>query len=256
MFWQNSKRINNFMKIKSLSIIILLFSVVLLLFFLQGCAFAPFMSKFNPGEFPISRGNKIGQSSQIILVRDSSFLFFTKTTLYAVEKHGDKWQAAFEPFDAVIGRNGFAPSGEKKEGDGRTPSGIYPLKMAFGYNPTIETKMPYRQALADDIWVDDQKAEDYNLWVKKSETPATSYEMMKRDDNLYKYGIVIEYNTDPVIKGNGSAIFLHIWKDKGIPTAGCVAVSEEDIIKILGWLDPAASPLIITGIRNETEDLQ
>ena len=238
------------MKIKSLSINILLFSIVLQLFFLQGCVFTPFTSKFNPGELPVSRGDKIGQSSQIILVRDSSFLFFTKTTLYTMEKHGDKWQAAFEPFDAVIGRNGFAPSGEKKEGDGRTPSGIYPLKMTFGYNPIIETKMPYRQALADDIWVDDQNAEDYNLWVKKAATHATSYETMKRDDHLYKYGIVIEYNTDPVIKGSGSAIFLHIWKGKGIPTAGCVAVSEEDIIKILGWLDPAALPLIITGIRN------
>jgi L,D-peptidoglycan transpeptidase YkuD (ErfK/YbiS/YcfS/YnhG family) len=70
---------------------------------------------------------------------------------------------------------------------------------------------------------------------------------MRRDDNLYKYGIVIEYNTDPIIKGNGSAIFLHIWKGEGLPTVGCVAVSEEDIIKIMGWLDPAASPLIIIG---------
>ena len=74
--------------------------------------------------------------------------------------------------------------------------------------------------------------------------------MMKRDDNLYKYGIVIEYNTDPVIKGNGSAIFLHIWKNESIPTAGCVAVSEENLIKIIEWLDPVASPLIITGIKN------
>ena len=238
------------MKIKSLSINILLFSILLQLFFLQGCFFTPFASKFNAGEFPVSRGNSIGQSSQIILLRNSSFLFFTKTTLYTLEKHNDKWQEAFEPFDAVIGRNGFAPTGEKREGDGKTPSGIYPLKMAFGYNPTMKTRMPYRQALANDIWIDDQNAEDYNLWVKKSETRATSYEMMKRDDDLYKYGIVIEYNTDPVIKGNGSAIFLHVWKGEGIPTAGCVAISEENIIKILGWLDPAASPLIITGIEN------
>ncbi len=198
----------------------------------------------------MSRENKIGQSSQIILVRDNSFFFFTKTTLYALEKHKDKWQTVFEPFDAVIGRNGFAPTGEKREGDGRTPSGIYTLKMSFGYDSSVKTKMPYRQVLADDIWVDDQNAEDYNLWVKKSETHATSYEMMRRDDNLYKYGIVIEYNTDPIIKGNGSAIFLHIWKGRGIPTAGCVAVSEESIIKIIGWLDPAASPLIITGSRD------
>lgn len=167
-----------------------------------------------------------------------------------MEKHADNWQMAFEPLDAVIGRNGFAPIGRKREGDGQTPSGIYPLKMTFGYGESAKTKMPYRQVLADDVWVDDPNADDYNRWAKKSETQAASYEIMKREDNLYKYGIVIEYNIEPVIKGDGSAIFLHIWKCDCIPTAGCVAVSEEDIIKILGWLDPAASPLIITGIKN------
>jgi L,D-peptidoglycan transpeptidase YkuD (ErfK/YbiS/YcfS/YnhG family) len=242
------------MKIKKSLPITLLFSILLSFLSLQGCVFAPLATKFNAGDFLISRGNRIGQSSQIILVRDNSFLFLTKTTLYAMEKRENKWQAVFEPFDAVVGKNGFAPEGEKREGDGRTPSGIFPLKMTFGYNSTIETKMPYRQALADDIWVDDPNAEDYNRWVKKSETRSTSYEIMKRDDNLYKYGIVIEYNTDPVIKGNGSAIFLHIWKGEGIPTAGCVAISEENIIKILGWLDPAASPLIITGITNNDKE--
>jgi L,D-peptidoglycan transpeptidase YkuD (ErfK/YbiS/YcfS/YnhG family) len=104
--------------------------------------------------------------------------------------------------------------------------------------------------LAYDIWVDDPQADDYNRWTKIQETKAASYEMMKREDNQYKYGIVIEYNTDPIIKGNGSAIFLHIWKGEGIPTAGCVAVSEEDIVKILDWLDPVAAPLIFIGIRN------
>jgi L,D-peptidoglycan transpeptidase YkuD (ErfK/YbiS/YcfS/YnhG family) len=238
------------MKIKKLLPITMLFSILLMFLSLQGCVFAPLASNFNAKDFLISQDNRIGQSSQIILVRDNSFLFFTKTTLYTMEKRGDEWQASFEPFEGVIGRNGFAPEGEKREGDGRTPSGLFPLKMTFGYNSTIKTKMPYRQALADDIWVDDPNAEDYNRWVKKSETRSTSYEIMKRDDNLYKYGIVIEYNTDPIIKGNGSAIFLHIWKGEGITSAGCVAVSEEDIIKILGWLDPAASPLIITGIKN------
>ncbi|MCG6533959.1 MAG: L,D-transpeptidase family protein [Syntrophales bacterium LBB04] len=112
-----------------------------------------------------------------------------------------------------------------------------------GYE-SINTKMPYRQALADDLWVDDPEAPDYNQWVKQSETSAASYEKMKRDDDQYKYGIVIEYNTDPVIKGHGSAIFFHVWKGESSTTAGCVAVSEEDIRKILNWLDPAAKPVI------------
>jgi len=128
------------MKINGLSKFVLLFSIFLSLFSFHGCVFLPFASKFNAGDFLMSRENKIGQSSQIILVRDNSFFFFTKTTLYALEKHKDKWQTVFEPFDAVIGRNGFAPTGEKREGDGRTPSGIYTLKMSFGYDSSVKTK--------------------------------------------------------------------------------------------------------------------
>ncbi len=241
---------NNIKHIKVLFIIIRVFSILFMLFSVTACFFVPAAHKFDSSALLKSQINKIDGSAQILLVVDDSSFFFTKTTLYAVERHGNEWQEAFEPFDAVIGVNGFASEGEKKEGDGKTPSGIYPLKMTFGYDTSIGTKMSYRQATPDDIWVDDPNSIDYNRWVKKSETRAASYEMMKRDDNLYKYGVVIEYNTDPIIKGNGSAIFLHIWKGEGIPTAGCVAVSEEDIIKILGWLDPAASPLIITGIKN------
>ncbi|HUN55401.1 MAG TPA: L,D-transpeptidase family protein [Smithella sp.] len=217
---------------------------------LAACFFAPATHKFDAPAFLKSQTNKIDKSTQVILAVDNSSFFITRTTLYAAEKREDNWQIVFEPIKAVIGENGFAPSGEKREGDGKTPSGIYPLKMTFGYDEIISTKMPYRQIMADDIWVDDPNAVDYNHWTKKQETGAASYETMKRDDNLYKYGIIIEYNTHPVIKGNGSAIFMHIWKGEGTTTAGCVAVSEENILKILEWLDPAASPLIITGIRN------
>jgi L,D-peptidoglycan transpeptidase YkuD (ErfK/YbiS/YcfS/YnhG family) len=183
--------------------------------------------------------------SQIILVKDDSFLFFTSRKIYALEKHDSAWHQTMEPIDAVVGRNGFAPRGEKREGDGRTPSGLYRMGTAFGYAPSVPTRMPYRQTLADDLWIDDPNAPDYNRWVKLSETRALSYEKMRREDDLYKYGIVIEYNTHPVIKDHGSAIFLHVRATAGSTTAGCVAISEEDILKILAWLNPAANPVIV-----------
>jgi len=235
---------------KNTFIIIMLLSILLTLLSVSACVFVPAISKLDMKTFLASQENKIGKSAQIILVVDNSSFFSTKTNVYTMEKRGDKWKMALEPFNAVIGRNGFAAAGEKREGDGKTPSGIYPLKMTFGYDESIKKKMPYRQAMKDDVWVDDPNADDYNRWVKKSDTRAASYEIMKRDDNLYKYGIVIEYNTDPIIKGNGSAIFLHIWKSEGISTAGCVAVSEDNILKILDWLDPQASPVIIMGLEN------
>ena len=194
--------------------------------------------------------NEIGQSTQLILVRERRGLSSPGYFVYAVEKKHDHWEWVSGPMEATIGRNGFALPGEKREGDGKTPSGIFSLKRTFGYDKTVKTKMSYRQAMEEDLWVDDPNAPDYNQWVKQGETGAASYEKMKREDGQYKYGIVIEYNTDPVIKGHGSAIFFHVWKGKDFPTAGCVAVSEEDIIKIFEWLDPIAFPLIIMGIKN------
>ena len=183
--------------------------------------------------------------SQLLLVKEESFFFLHSRKIYALEKTDSGWRQAMEPMDAVIGRNGFAPAGEKREGDGRTPSGLYALGLVFGYAQTVPTKMPYRQALADDVWVDDPDAPDYNRWVRKSETRARSYEMMRREDDLYQYGIVIEYNTQPVVRNYGSAIFLHIRAGAGTQTAGCVAVSGEDMMKILAWLDPQARPVIL-----------
>ena len=194
--------------------------------------------------------NKINKSTQALLVIDNGSLFFTEIKVYALDKKGNNWETAFGPVNAVIGRNGFANVGRKREGDGKTPAGIFSIHLTFGYDEVINTKMPYRQALVDDIWVDDPNTDDYNRWVKKQETHAVSYEKMRRDDNLYKYGIVIEYNTNPVIKGHGSAIFFHVWGGEDITTEGCVAVSEQDIVKILAWLDPQASPVIIMGLEN------
>lgn len=185
------------------------------------------------------------ETSQILLVVDESFLFFTFTKIYLLEKSGTAWRQAMAPVDAVIGRNGFAAPGEKREGDGRTPSGLYRLGTAFGYAETLDSKMPYRQILADDVWVDDPSAPDYNRWIKQSQTAAASYEKLKRADDLYKYAIVIEYNTDPVVKNHGSAIFLHVWAGSRESTEGCVAVSEENILKILSWLNPKAKPFIL-----------
>jgi L,D-peptidoglycan transpeptidase YkuD (ErfK/YbiS/YcfS/YnhG family) len=231
-------------------IIIISFTVVLVLLSLAACVFPSSASKFDMKSYLAVYENKIGKSTQILLVIDNGSLFFTERKVYTFEKKGNDWEMAFEPFNAVIGRNGFAKTGEKREGDGKTPSGFFAKHLTFGYDELINTKMPYRRALVDDIWVDDPNADDYNRWVKKQATRAASYEKMRRDDNLYKYGIVIEYNTSPVIKRHGSAIFFHVWGGEGITTEGCVAVSEQDIVKILAWLDPQASPVIIMGLEN------
>ncbi|MBP9853773.1 MAG: L,D-transpeptidase family protein [Candidatus Omnitrophica bacterium] len=149
-----------------------------------------------------------------------------------------------EPIPAVVGRNGLAPAGQKREGDGRTPTGKYEIYRSFGYDEVIKTGLEYRQATALDFWIDDPKSVWYNQWVS-GRIPSVSYEKLRREDDLYKYAIIIEYNTDPVISGNGSAIFMHVWKGAGQSTAGCVAMAEMDMVKLLNWLKLDHHPVVI-----------
>ena len=60
---------------------------------------------------------------------------------------------------------------------------------------------------------------------------ASSYEKLKRGDNQYKYGIVVEYNTDTIVRGKGSAIFVLVVREPNRPTAGCIAIAVEDGVK-------------------------
>lgn len=195
-----------------------------------------------------------GESSQVLLVVGDGPTMFT-ARLHLIEKRGKVWRNAFPPLEALVGAKGFAPPGRKKEGDVKTPSGVFALKLTFGYAPDIPSRMPYRQARKGDIWVDDVLSPDYNRWVRRDETSAASFEIMKRPDHQYRYGIVIEYNTDPVVKGAGSAIFFHLRRGEDKPTLGCVALSESNILKVLGWLDPALQPLAVIGTRQSIVSL-
>ena len=72
-----------------------------------------------------------------------------------------------------------------------------------------------------------------------------SYEIMRRQDDQYRLGIVVEHNADPVVPGQGSCIFLHVWAGSGIGTSGCTAMAAENLEEILHWLDPQAHPVLI-----------
>jgi len=167
--------------------------------------------------------------------------------LYALERRPEGWRRFAGPLPAAVGRHGFAPKGEKREGDGKSPSGLFPLEFVFGYAASVPSAMPYRQATENDLWVDDPGSPDYNRWVRKGETSASSYEIMRLPDNRYRHGVVIGYNRDPVVPGKGSAIFLHAWLEEGHPTAGCVALDEEKLVSLIRWIDPAKGPMILMG---------
>ena len=165
-----------------------------------------------------------------------------------LEKAKGKWKLAIAPVKASIGRNGFAKENEKMEGDGKTPIGLYALGKLYSYDAAIDTKLPFQQVDSLDKWIDDSTSNDYNKYVR-GETNAKSFENLKLNSIDYKYCMVIEYNTQPVVKGKGSAIFFHVADEKYSPTSGCVAIAEKDMLQYLNWFKPRKKKgMMISGI--------
>lgn len=169
----------------------------------------------------------------------------TKATLIAFERFGKRWKHKFGPIVASIGRNGFAAMGAKVEGDGKTPTGLFSLGQLFSYEPTINSKLSFIQSTREDKWIDDSTSTAYNRYIRGN-TDAKSFEHLLLDGIYYKYCMVIEYNTNPVVKGKGSAIFFHLADENYTPTAGCVAIQEVEMQNILQWLEPTKRKAIYT----------
>ncbi|WP_416845220.1 L,D-transpeptidase family protein [Flavobacterium sp. GB2R13] len=192
--------------------------------------------------------SKLENSEQLLVVYnyqpESYSAFFV-----ALEKKDNRWIVKQEPVQVCIGKNGFATQLNKREGDGKSPTGIFRLGKLYTYEKQLNTLLENQQTTAEDKWIDDSNSEDYNRFVKGA-TNAKSYENLLLKTDAYKYCMVIEYNTNPIIKGKGSAIFFHLAVKKSSFTAGCVAIDEENMKLMVSWLDPKRNPTIIMGNFN------
>ena len=140
-------------------------------------------------------------------------------------------------YACAIGKGGF--SANKKEGDGATPLGVFPLRECWYREGRIAkptTQLPLRVIHEDDGWCDDPKSPEYNRHVTLPFTP--SHEKLWRDDHCYDLIIPLGYNDGPTAPGKGSAIFLHVMHDSGRATEGCVALAKADLLAILPHLSP------------------
>jgi L,D-peptidoglycan transpeptidase YkuD (ErfK/YbiS/YcfS/YnhG family) len=141
---------------------------------------------------------------------------------------------------AKIGAGGA--SADKREGDKATPMGLFRIGQAFYIGSAPQTGLDMFQITEDTFWVDDPGSRHYNRRVEGVEDRDwDSAEHMIDYENSYKCGFAIEYNAD-CVPGIGSAIFFHIGANS---TAGCVAVSEEAMLKYLSALDAAKNPFIL-----------
>jgi L,D-peptidoglycan transpeptidase YkuD (ErfK/YbiS/YcfS/YnhG family) len=194
---------------------------------------------------PDPRLADVGHAGQAVVVTADRY-GATTATFTAYERAGDGWRRAFGPWPARVGTRGIAPPGEKREGDGRTPSGVYGFDFFFGVDPDPGVKFPYRRIAGRSIvWDDDPESPLYNTWVDLDRQQAGPSPEPMYTRPAYDHGAVIAYNTART-PGLGSAIFLHV--STGGPTAGCVSLPEAQLVDVLRWLDPGRDPRIVLGV--------
>lgn len=184
-------------------------------------------------------------------------------TLDRYDRDGASWRRAGTPLPVTIGRAGCGwgmglepvpdDGPRKREGDGRSPAGVFPIGIAFGAEESLDTGLTYRRMTAHDWCIDMPESPLYNRIVDDRETGADavrgSTEPMRRDlhldgDRAYSVGFVIGHNAG-CEAGAGSCIFAHPWRDASSPTAGCTALAEPELRGLLRWLRADAGPRFV-----------
>ncbi|MDF2095431.1 L,D-transpeptidase family protein [Aquibaculum arenosum] len=158
-----------------------------------------------------------------------------------VYPENDCWVARIgeQRYRCAIGRGGILPAAEKREGDGATPLGRWPLRRLL-FRPdrgeAPQTALPSAPLSQRDGWCDDPERTEYNQPIN---LPFPGHhEVLWRQDGLYDLLVVLGHNDNPPRPGSGSAIFLHCAHEDYAPTEGCVALQRSDLEQVLAQLQP------------------
>ncbi len=204
------------------------------------------------------------ESLQAVVVRTDNWTATTgKAQLFERSSLTAKWKKSGKEFPIVVGRSGLAWGIEsapeaaaafKKEGDGNAPAGMFPLTFAFGSSDAGRSALPYTRLESSTECVDDAASSHYNTIVDRMKVGSldwNSSEKMLEVGEEYGLGVFVSYNTYPVRRGDGSCIFLHVWKDAETPTSGCTAMDRADLERVVAWLNPARNPYLVQLPRDE-----
>jgi L,D-peptidoglycan transpeptidase YkuD (ErfK/YbiS/YcfS/YnhG family) len=225
----------------------------------------------------------LSQSTQMLVVTTPDWNAVDGRMQRFERSSGDEpWQAVGEPVAIVVGHSGMGwgigymgsadgdkLAGEpvKKEGDGKSPAGVFSLGPAFGdaAQALPGTRLPYLELTPTIECVDDPQSAQYNRIVDRAKTDVDwkSSEHMRDVGEAYRWGVAVNHNgmvagPDPNAShpGRGSCVFLHIWSGPGHGTAGCTAMPASEIESLLKWLDPKRKPLLVQMPRADYERLR
>ncbi len=158
-----------------------------------------------------------------------------------VASKGEAWQAAWNGrrFGCAVGRGGIVAAAAKREGDGASPAGAWPLRRLFA-RPDRQappaTRLPVTWIDPKLGWCDAPADPAYNRPVRLPHP--SSHERLWRGDHLYDWVVELGYNDAPPIPGKGSAIFLHLARRGFAPTEGCLALSRRALAQVLAEAGP------------------
>lgn len=220
--------------------------------------------------FGASSDSPISKSRQLVVVTTRDWKA-SAGTLQRFENSGHQWKRVGAPIPVVIGRGGLgwgaglnaqpptADSPVKKEGDGRSPAGVFPIGAAFGYDAEKPAwlRLPYIPLTDATECVDDRDSTYYNSVIDRVPTqpPGWNSSEKMRQIAQYRWGVIVDQNRTRTADA-GSCIFLHIWSGPQEPTAGCTAMQQRDLEEIMRWLDASAHPLLVALPAAEYERLQ
>jgi len=153
-------------------------------------------------------------------------------------------------YQCALGRAGVVDAVDKREGDGATPAGFYPIRSIW-FRPDRVTlpplHFPTHEITSADGWCDDPANPYYNHHVMLPFN--ASHEILWREDHRYDIMVVLGHNDDPPVSSLGSCIFWHVAQptegrtnkeQNYAPTAGCVAMAADDLLTILPQLPGSA----------------
>jgi D-alanyl-D-alanine dipeptidase len=202
-------------------------------------------------------------SRQMILVITKSFEA-SDGILFRFERDSANtdWEKCGNKISVIVGKNGIAwgrglhkldstKAPVKKEGDGKSPAGVFTLSTAFGYYPIEKIgnlKIPYIYVTDMLECVDGVDSKYYNSLVFRDKIENIDWhssEKMLLSGIWYELGVIVDHNKNPAKKGAGSCIFLHNWDSPADSTSGCTAMAPSDMKDIVYWLDASKNPILV-----------